>query len=277
MSEDTQIPVETPVEVADTVEQPVDILNDEGKFNESWVTNLPDELGKHSIFQKYDNPIDLIKGSINAQSQVGKKAEDFWLSEDEKDIARKKEIMGVPTSSDEYSFEIGDIPEGTEVDEERLGDFKELAHSLGLTQEQAQKLMEWEVQSSTDNFEQIDKDSEVALLEAEQSLREEWAGDKYEYNMNKVANVMDYLGLGEFKDDPEIGNNVGFIKALFENVVPLISDDEIIQQGMEENFATVSDQLSEIENQMYTFEGHVSEPAYQKMIKERELLLQKLA
>lgn len=277
MSEEVQTPEEAPVEVTDTVEQPVNILTSEGKFNEEWRNSLPDDLGKHSIWSKYDNVTDLVKGSINAQSQVGRKAEEFWSSEDENDIARKNEIMGIPNSADDYSFEVIDIPEGTELDDERVNTFKELAHSIGLTNEQANELMNWEVEESASSFNQIDKDSEIALAEAEESLRQEWAGDKYEYNMGKVSNVMDFLGLSDFKDDPEIGNNVGFIKALFNNVVPLISDDEIIQQGMDENFATISDQLSVLENDMYSFEGHVGEPSYQKMVKERELLLSKLS
>ena len=40
MSEDTQTPVETPVETTDTVEQP-GMLNDEGNFNADWLQVLP--------------------------------------------------------------------------------------------------------------------------------------------------------------------------------------------------------------------------------------------
>ena len=61
MSEE-QIPVETPVETTDTVEQPV-ILNNEGNFNSDWLQGLPDELGNHSIWSKYNNPVDLAKGA----------------------------------------------------------------------------------------------------------------------------------------------------------------------------------------------------------------------
>ena len=141
MSEEVQTPEEAPVEVTDTVEQPVNILTDEGKFNEQWRIALPDELGTHSIFEKYDNPIDLIKGSINAQSQVGKKAEEFWQSEDINDVNLKKEIMGIPKNANDYTFEINELPEDTELDEERMGNFKTLALELGLNQKQALTLI----------------------------------------------------------------------------------------------------------------------------------------
>jgi len=277
MSEEVQTPEEAPVEVTDTVEQPVNILTDEGKFNEQWRDNLPDDLGKHSIWSKYDNVTDLVKGSINAQNQIGKKAEEFWSSEDVNDISKRKEIMGVPNDSEGYEFNIEEVPEGTELDEEKISSFKTLAHELGLNNKQAQSLLDYQIKSSADAFEQDDKLVELSLREAEENLREEWTGDKFDYNMGKVANVMDFLGLQDFKDDPMIGNNVDFIKAVFENVVPLISEDDIIESGVEQNYATINDQLQEIENEMFTYEGDTNDYKYKTMVKERLALLEKIS
>jgi len=274
MSEEVQTPEAPSVE---ETAQPVDILTSEGKFNEAWRTALPDDLGNHSIWSKYDNVTDLVKGAINAQSQVGKKAEDFWLSEDENDIARRREIMNIPNEVDEYEITVGDVPEGAELDEARLGSFKELAHQVGLTAEQAQAIADWEVESGTTNLQEIEQAQELSIREAEDTLRKEWTGDNFEYNMGKVSNVMDYLGLGEFKDDPAIGNNVDFIKAVFENIVPIISEDQIIEGGMEQNFATVSDQLDLLEEEMRNYEGSTSDVTYQQMLKQRLAFLEKIS
>lgn len=276
MSEEVETPVEAP-SVEETATQPLNILNDEGKFNESWRDALPDDLGKHSIWSKYDNVTDLVKGAINAQSQVGKKAEDFWLSEDENDIARRREIMNVPSNVDGYKFETGEIPEGSELDDARIGSFKELAHKAGLTNEQAQAIVDWELESGATNLQEMEQAEELSVREAEETLRKEWTGDKFEYNMGKVANVMDYLGLEEFKDDPAIGNNVDFIKAVFENIVPIISEDEIIESGVEQNLATVSDQLDLLEEEMRNYEGNTSDVAYQNMLKQRLAFLEKIS
>jgi hypothetical protein len=276
MSEEVETPVEAP-SVEETATQPLNILNDEGKFNETWRDALPDDLGKHSIWSKYDNVTDLVKGAINAQSQVGKKAEDFWLSEDENDIARRREIMNIPNEVDEYEITTGEIPEGTELDEARLGSFKELAHKVGLTVEQAQAIADWEIESGSADLQQIEQEEELSVREAEETLRKEWTGDKFEYNMGKVANVMDYLGLEEFKDDPAIGNNVDFIKAVFENIVPIISEDEIIESGVEQNVATISDQLDLLEEEMRNYEGSTSDVTYQQMLKQRLAFLEKIS
>ena len=276
MSEEVETPVEAP-SVEETATQPLNILNDEGKFNEAWRDALPDDLGQHSIWSKYDNVTDLVKGAINAQSQVGKKAEDFWLSEDQNDIARRREIMNIPNEVDGYEITTGEIPEGTELDEARLGSFKDLAHKVGLTVEQAQAIADWEIESGSADLQQIEQDEELSVREAEETLRKEWTGDKFEYNMGKVANVMDYLGLEEFKDDPAIGNNVDFIKAVFENIVPIISEDEIIESGVEQNLATVSDQLDLLEEEMRNYEGSTSDITYQNMLKQRLSLLEKIS
>ena len=276
MSEEVETPVEAP-SVEETATQPLNILNDEGKFNETWRDALPDDLGKHSIWSKYDNVTDLVKGAINAQSQVGKKAEDFWLSEDQNDIARRREIMNIPSEVDGYEITTGEIPEGTELDEARLGSFKDLAHKVGLTVEQAQAIADWEIESGSNDLQQIEQAEELSVREAEETLRKEWTGDKFEYNMGKVANVMDYLGLEEFKDDPAIGNNVDFIKAVFENIVPIISEDEIIESGVEQNAATISDQLDLLEEEMRSYQGSTSDVAYQNMLKQRLAFLEKIS
>ena len=276
MSEEVETPVEAP-SVEETATQPLNILNDEGKFNEAWRDALPDDLGKHSIWSKYDNVTDLVKGAINAQSQVGKKAEDFWLSEDQNDIARRREIMDIPNEVEGYEITTGEIPEGTELDEERLDSFKQLAHEVGLTVEQAQAIADWEIESGSADLQQIEQEEELSVREAEETLRKEWTGDNFEYNMGKVSNVMDYLGLGEFKDDPAIGNNVDFIKAVFENIVPIISEDEIIESGVEQNLATITDQLDLLEEEMRNYEGNTSDVTYQQMLKQRLAFLEKIS
>ena len=276
MSEEVETPVEAP-SVEETATQPLNILNDEGKFNEAWRDALPDDLGKHSIWSKYDNVTDLVKGAINAQSQVGKKAEDFWLSEDQNDIARRREIMNIPNEVEGYEITTGEIPEGTELDEERLDSFKQLAHEVGLTVEQAQAIADWEIESGSADLQQIEQEEELSVREAEETLRKEWTGDNFEYNMGKVSNVMDYLGLGEFKDDPAIGNNVDFIKAVFENIVPIISEDEIIESGVEQNLATITDQLDLLEEEMSNYEGNTSDVTYQQMLKQRLAFLEKIS
>ena len=282
MSEEVQTPVDAPVE-ADTATQPVEattpasILSDDGKFSQDWVSSLPDDLGKHSIFQKYDNPIDLIKGSINAQSQVGKRAEEFWQSEADDDIQLKRQIMGIPDSVDEYNLE---VPEGIiedEADEQIFSKLKQHMFDNGLSNEQAQAVVDYQIERYKEASERAETQESYRIEEAEKALRDEWKGDKYEYNVSKVADTLDYLGLSDFKDDPNYGNNPEFIKAIFDKITPLISDDEIIRGTMSESYATVNDQLVELEQKMNDWTGNVNDPYYLGLTTQRGELLKKIS
>jgi len=282
MSEEVQTPVDAPVE-ADTATQPVEattpasILSDDGKFSQDWVSSLPDDLGKHSIFQKYDNPVDLIKGSINAQSQVGKRAEEFWQSEADDDIQLKRQIMGIPDSVDDYSLE---VPEGIiedEADEQVFGKLKQHMFDNGLSNEQAQAVVDYQIERYKEASERVETQESYRIEEAEKALRDEWKGDKYEYNVSKVADTLDYLGLSDFKDDPSYGNNPEFIKAIFDKITPLISDDEIIRGTMSESYATVNDQLVEVEQKMNDWTGNVNDPYYLGLTTQRGELLKKIS
>ena len=274
MSEDTQTPVETPVETTDTVEQP-GMLNDEGNFNADWLQGLPDELGNHSIWSKYNNPIDLAKGAINAQSMVGGKLEDFMSSEDQNDITKRNELLGIPTSVDGYAINITP-PEGIEFDDSRVQAFKELAFEHGISNNAVQALIDFDMKALSDSVAQEDVDYDVSVNDAEAELREIWQGDQFDYNMSKVSEVMEFMGLEELMDDPAIGNNVQLIQALYNNVLPLIDNDELIQQRNNDNFASLSDQEAEIRNKMENYTGSPSDHVYQQWMKERGSLMEKL-
>ena len=129
----------------------------------------------------------------------------------------------------------------------------------------------------SDSVAQEDVDYDVSVNDAEAELREIWQGDQFDYNMSKVSEVMEFMGLEELMDDPAIGNNVQLIQALYNNVLPLIDNDELIQQRNNDNFASLSDQLSEIEQKMMQYTGNTSDITYQNWIKERSSLLEKIS
>lgn len=272
MSEEVQTPVDAPVET-DTATQPVNILNDEGAFSDAWIQNLPDDLGNHSIWQKYNNPLDMVKGTINAQAHIGKKAEEFWTSEAEEDIARRNEIMGVPESHEGYELT---VPEGYDVSAEEVTEFKQAMHELGLNNAQAQAVADYQLQNITNMIQSFETTNEEELNNAEAKLREVWKGDDFDYNMSKVADALDYLGLGEWKDDPKFANDPTFIIGIAEKVLPLLDNDEIIQGNMNQSYATIQDELSEIEDQMYSYEGDLNDHAYRQMVNRRGELLGKI-
>jgi len=275
MSEPTPEPVETPTPQPENTA--VQYLNDEGKFTQAFRDALPDDLGKHSYFDKYENIEEAVKGAINTQNLVGKKAEEFWISEDPNDVQRRKEIMGVPKDVSGYDIKV-EIPEGAnaEMIQGGIEEFKQFAFEQGLSADMVQKIVEFDLQRGSALAEKNDVAQHEAMQEAEKSLRAEWTGNKYEYNVAKAKDALEYLGLGDWVENPAIANDPKFIKDVFEKIVPLTSDDVIVEARQQQSYATVSDSLKDIEGKIYGWQGSTMEPGYRKLVDERTELLKKL-
>ena len=266
-------------------EQPdIDVGEDQGQtpvgegnwFEQSWDTDTLGELGEvgqHSIFQKYNTPIDFIQGAINAQSQIGQKATEFWKSEDPNDIALRNEIMGIPESAENYNIE---LPEGFDVTDEEVTEFYDTMHSLGINNEQAQAIADYTINNMVALSEGLEQNDEEVLESAEAQLREIYKGDEYEYQLSKVADALDYLGLDEWKDIPEIANNPDFIVGMVEKIIPLFSEDELIQGSMQDSYSSINDQLAQVEGEIDNYQGAVGDRGYQQLLNTRFDLLKKL-
>ena len=273
MSEQT--PPET-IESDEPVNQAAKYLDNEGNFTQSFRDALPDDLGEHSFFKKYTNINDAVKGAINAQQLAGKKAEDFWTSEDPDIVSKRNDIMGIPNSKDGYELKVGKLPKDMPFDEKRVEQFKDFAKEIGLSKQQAAKLIEYDVNAASEMWEASQEERQMAMTEAENVLRKEWKGTKYDYNVAKVSEALEFLELDHLKDNPAYGNNPEFIKAIFDKIVPLIDNDTIIESKQKENYATVNDSLTDIEQRMDKYTGNTNDAVYKNMMNQRLLLLKKL-
>jgi len=276
MSEEVQTPQEpTPQE---PVNEAISVIGDDGKLTEAFRNSLPDDLGKHSIFDKYGGDLtSMIKGTINAQELVGKKAEEFWQSDDPSIMEARKKIQGVPEDLSEYTYDMPELPDT--IDKEKIGEFtksaKEKFAELGINKDQAKALIEWDLNNLKDTEEQQRLAYEEQRDAGIAALKQEWKGDKYEYNVSKVQDVMAHLKADKFFNDPVIANNPEFIKWAMEEIVPLVDNDTLIQQRQTESLATLSDQLTDIESQIYKHNDPRSSD-YMMLVKKRTELLQKI-
>jgi len=281
MSEEVQTPEapaaeQTPNQPVTTETAPARIIGDDGTWNREYLDSLPEDLGKHSTFEKYKTFNDFVKGSINSQKLNGQKAEEFWQSEDPDHVAKRREIMGVPSDASEYQYDAVEFIEGmpTDLINERIGMAKEKFKELGLNKDQAKALLEWDLGDSVKQFQSQQDAMELQRTEAENTLRSEWKGEKFDYNIQKAKNALDYLGLGEWANDPAIGNNPGFIKDVFEKIVPLISDDTIIESRQTENVATLNDTYDAQWNKMATMDAN--DPSYNLEVAKMKQITEKM-
>jgi hypothetical protein len=129
----------------------------------------------------------------------------------------------IPQTPDDYQFE---IPENFPLDDNRLGNFKKIAHESRLAQTQFDAM----AKAYVDDFVQAQKEYEDSIAEsrknAEDTLKQKW-GDKYDENLDAAQRVLDNLGKrignGELTDevrqhleDTQFGNDPMVIQLLFE-------------------------------------------------------------
>lgn len=159
----------------------------------SWKESLSEDLRNDASLQDINDISSLAKGYVSAQRLVGSSiripSEDAgqeqlneFYSKLEKvpGIARldgsdeaKQQLynkLGRPAEAKDYNLQ---LPEGIAADETTLNGFKELAHKVGLSNEQAQNLVQYEAQRVA----QYNNNMNQQRTHAEQVLKQQWGND----------------------------------------------------------------------------------------------------
>ena len=260
MSEEAEVAVEVEVEATPEVQD--SMVGADGKYTPAYLQTLPESMGEHSIFEKYDNPVDMFKGVINAQALAGKKAEDFWTSEDEDVITQRKAIMGVPKDVGGYEYSTEGLPEAlTVVGQERADSFRDFAFEKGYPKQMVEDILEFDKQGAIEQFEKQTGASGEVVANAETELRKEWKGAAFDDNIERINKTLVHLGLEDWASDPAFGNSPARMKQFFDVLVPLVSNDTIVEGRQSHNISTTGDELNEIEAKMNA-EKNVHSPQY---------------
>lgn len=243
MSEEVQTPepVATPTPQPEPTPKPR-MISDEGTFTQEFRDSLPDDLGKHSSFDKYKSATDYFKGAINAQGLATSKAEDFWKSEDPDHVAKRNEIMGKVQSVAEYEYDAIDMPEGISQENlnSRIEVAKEKFKEIGLNKEQAKALIELDLSAVASDFAAQEEAVLAEKTAADNALRDKWKGEAYDSNLNGVVNTLNHLNAPESLIE-KYGNDPEFIEWVHNDVRSLVSDDTIIEARQVQNEQTLND------------------------------------
>lgn len=114
-----------------------------------WFSQIPAELQSEKSLQAFKGKgvADLVKSHVEAQKLIGgsirlpkPEATPEERAKFEGDIFNK---LGRPENAAGYKYEKLKVPEGVQWSDEHEGKFKEVAHSLGLTNNQLSGVMKW--------------------------------------------------------------------------------------------------------------------------------------
>ncbi len=216
----------------------------------SWRDSLPDDIKGNTSLEKFSDVSTLAKSYINAESMIGKDkmvvpgvntTEDEW-----NDIYTK---LGRPSTPDEYNLELA-LEEGEVVDDQLFASFKDAAHKNGLSPQQAQGILDYYNNISTQT---LNEQSNAGMLAQEQSsreLREEW-GRSYDDNLSKASQIgKQYLGEDAFQlqmaDGSMLGDNATLIKGLAKLAMVMSEDTLVGDKDSVTSNAGVQDQLNNL-------------------------------
>jgi hypothetical protein len=155
-------------------------------------------------------------------------AEQTAKEKTEKDTANKNKADKPAGAPEKYDFK---APEGVQLDPTVLGLFEPIAKDLGLTQEQAQKLVDIYPQIQAKQVEQWSQ--QVEKWAEDTKSDKEIGGDKLTVNVGLAQKALDTFGnkpLRALLDSTGIGNHPEVVRA-FAKVGKLMSEDSLVLGG----------------------------------------------
>ena len=275
----------SPVEQTTTTETPATIANvaktdtiispttEQPKVATSWKEAISEEFRQDPNIEKFTEIDALAKSYINATKMIGQdkvavpnknSTEDQWNEVYDK--------LGRPESPDKYALDVkSDI---VPLDNGAVKQFAENAHKLGLSNKQAQGVLEFYKNSMEGTAQQSKVDTETAQVQAEQELRQEW-GREFENNVKKAgalakANInSDILDL-ELKSGIRVGDHPELIKG-FAKIASMMSEDKIVSP--ESDSASKS---ADIESEISTITNNTDGPYWNKQHPDHDKVVQQV-
>jgi len=275
----------SPVEQTTTTETPATIANvaktdtlispttEQPKVATSWKEAISEEFRQDPNIEKFTEIDALAKSYINATKMIGQdkvavpnknSTEDQWNEVYDK--------LGRPESPDKYALDVkSDV---VPLDNGAVKQFAENAHKLGLSNKQAQGVLEFYKNSMEGTAQQSKIDTETAQVQAEQELRQEW-GREFENNVKKAgalakANInSDILDL-ELKSGIRVGDHPELIKG-FAKIASMMSEDKIVSP--ESDSASKS---ADIESEISTITNNTDGPYWNKQHPDHDKVVQQV-
>ncbi len=192
------------IENQNTQDQAIETNEEQNQAAGNWTDQLPEELRSVGDFDKFkvgDDeefikvPPSLAKSYAELSRKIGSKR---LVHPDEnatpEELNEFYKAVGRPDTSDDYG--IGrpeDLPEELEYDEGLESEFKDKAHTLGLSKKQAVEIWDWYHDFQKDFFEETTQAATQQKSDAMLTLKKEW-GRKYEENLARANNTLEEFG-----------------------------------------------------------------------------------
>lgn len=213
--------------VSEPTAEPVSFIGEDGNFTPNWREGLDEDIRNDACFNKYKDFNSLAKGLAHANRMIGKDKTaipDDTFTEDQWNDFHK--AGGRPDSAVDYNLvRPDDFPEEL-FDVKAVSSAQELFFKLGISQSQAQGLLEFDLARGLDASNNKNMSDEAASQEVVDNLHRKW-GNAFEQKKH-LGNLAVDKGAGgdvELKQRvlEKFGNDFDLIE-IFSNVGSLFAE-----------------------------------------------------
>ena len=239
-----------------------------GDNQNDWKSTLPVDLQNDPTLQNFKDVESLAKPVVHQQKVLGSRIPMPKTDEEKKELYGK---LGRPEDPTKYEV---DIPETHQsfFQETAVDNFKNVAHSIGLNNEQVNALIQYQVNEINNQQDLVDASVNSERQEVEKSLKEEWGYD-FDKNMRAATRAVEVYGDDSLNEllQSKIGNHPGLIK-LFARLGADVTED--MAQNTTNNTLQVSplDAKAEIERIM----GDSKHPYFDARHKEHKAAVEQM-
>jgi hypothetical protein len=164
--------------------------------------------------------------------------------------------LGKPESADAYEFAV----DGNVITEEVAASYKDVAHKLNLTPQQASGILDYYKGLADSSQQQAGQQMELQREEVENNLKKEW-GQAYDQKIAGAGQVINQFGSPEMlewqlADGTKLGNHPEFIKA-FANIADFrqsVTSEDTITNATSSRAMTPKEAQAEIDSIMSSSE-----------------------
>jgi hypothetical protein len=213
MSEETVEQVDQPQ--GTVLETPAEVA--QGGSGNDFYNMIPEDLRDHPSLSPIKDVGNLAKSYINAQQLIGADKLAAPKNPSEEQLSEIYNYLGKPETPDAYEVAV----DGNIITEEAANSYKDVAHKLNLTPQQASGILEYYKGLATNTQEQAVQNIEYQREQVENDLKKEW-GQAYDQKISSAGQVIKEYGNPEMlewqlADGTKLGNHPEFIKA-FANI-----------------------------------------------------------
>ena len=234
-------------------------------------TTLPDDLAREPSLRNFDSVDKLAKSYVHAVRKMGVPADQLMRVPQNADDPAWNDVynsMGRPETPDQYYFD-------ERFADANLDDFRNIAHNLGLSQNQAEKILDMYSQANYDQMQEAETRHGEMQAQGINALQKEW-GKSYNENVELARRAFTNFASKEALDimeDSGLGNHPEIVK-MFSKIGNLLKEDGIMggEPGIGDSLSPamaqekIDNNLGDSEfNKIYLDKTH---PQHQKAVEE---------